>query len=304
MWCGTIQAELPVPAGVLARGAIGHAPEELARRAVAALLEEAELTPKPALVDRRGSGAHADLDLALMRRSALALRPTFAGLAHAARGQPPSPGLRSALARIGREGERAMLAATRGVNTHRGAIWALGLLVAAAAIEGPGATAAGLCATAGTIARHEDHAAPPSVTNGARACTRYGVGGARGQAAAGFPHVLHVALPALAAARARGVPETCARLDALLAVMAELDDTCLLHRGGTEALAIARNGARAVLAVGGTGEPAGRRRLARLDGELVARNASPGGSADLLAAALLLDGLDPSPPTHLSAWEV
>jgi len=117
--------------------------ERLADLAVDALIDEADLSPKPALVDRRGNGAHSDLHLGLMHASALALWPAFKEMAEAALvfGAVGLP-LREALGRIGREGEQAMLATTGGVNTHRGAIWALGLLVAAAALE-PQATRAG-----------------------------------------------------------------------------------------------------------------------------------------------------------------
>ena len=102
---------------------------ELSALAVAVLLEEAELTPKPALVDLRGKGAHHDLDLARLRRSALALRDGFAAIARAAADEVPSLRLRAQIGRIGREMEQPMLAATGGSNAHRGAIWALGLLV-------------------------------------------------------------------------------------------------------------------------------------------------------------------------------
>ena len=270
----------------------------LAALAVRALVEEAELTPKPALVDARGSGAHADLSLELMRRSAHALTGTFAALARCAAGQPPSHALRARLAAIGRSGERAMLAATGGVNTHRGAIWSLGLLVAGAAMSQPGAPVRQVAAVAGAVARHPDRFAPALSTNGARARARYRVDGAPGEAAGGFPHLVDVALPALTVARARGLAEPQARLDALLAVMCGLEDTCLLHRGGRRALETARRGAAAVLAVGGSSTRAGRRGLRRLDRALLALGASPGGSADLLGAALFLDwwSLIPAPP--------
>src|SRR5471032_578920 len=110
--------------------------EQLADLAVDALIDEADLSPKPALVDRRGNGAHTDLHLGLMHASALSLWPAFKEMAEVAIefGDVGLP-LREALGRIGREGEQAMLATTNGVNTHRGAILALGLLVAAAALE-------------------------------------------------------------------------------------------------------------------------------------------------------------------------
>src|SRR5262245_5739016 len=83
----------------------------LSALAVSALIEEAELTPKPALVDRRGNGAHHDLDLARLRRSARALQDGFAAIAKTAAGEEPSLWLREELGRIGRDMERRMLAA-------------------------------------------------------------------------------------------------------------------------------------------------------------------------------------------------
>jgi triphosphoribosyl-dephospho-CoA synthase len=118
---------------------------------------------------------------------------------------------------------------------------------------------------------------------------RYGVGGARGEAQQGFPHVINIGLPMLRDARTRGVPETFVRLDALLAIMAHLDDTCLLYRGGPTACNAAKDGARTVIAAGGTSTSEGWIALQRLDKTLLALNASPGGSADLLAATLFLD---------------
>jgi triphosphoribosyl-dephospho-CoA synthase len=261
---------------------------------VASLVDEALLTPKPGLVDRRGSGAHADLDLDVMLRSAWSLHGTFEAIAERAAGDRAGPTLREDLAAIGRAGERAMLAATGGSNAHRGAIWTVGLLVAGAAMDPARPAPRAIAARAAAIARHPDRLAPPRRTNGARACARYGVGGARCEAARGFPHVVAIGLPALRRARRRGAPEESARLDALLAIMCSLDDTCLLHRGGPPALEAARRGARRVLDEGGASTPRGRRALLRLDEVLLAQNASPGGSADCLAAVLFLDRLSGS----------
>jgi len=265
---------------------------DLSTSAVVALIEEAELTPKPALVDRRGNGAHHDLDLERLRLSAGALRDGFAAIARAASGAEPSLRLRERLGRIGREMERRMLAATDGSNTHRGAIWALGLLVAAAAQRRSESHPASIAATAAALARLPDRFAPRPLSNGERARLRFGATGARGEAQAGFPHAILVGLPTLRAARGRGVPEDCARLDALMAIMASLDDTCLLHRGGRAALQAAKAGAWDVLAEGGTASPAGLQRLHRLHDELMRLWASPGGSADLLSVTLFLDLLE------------
>jgi triphosphoribosyl-dephospho-CoA synthase len=160
---------------------------------------------------------------------------------------------------------------------------------------------------AGRIACFDDRHAPPQDTNGQRACERYRVPGARGEARAGFPHVTKIGLPALWSARARGAHDTCAQLDALLAIMSSLQDTCLLHRGGPPALRAAQSGARAVLAAGGCSSPLGWEALLRLDQELLALHASPGGCADLLAASLFLDRIraprrPPRALAEVTAW--
>jgi triphosphoribosyl-dephospho-CoA synthase len=265
---------------------------EIADLAVTALRAEADLTPKPGLVDRRGSGAHSDMDVALLYASAEALRPAFVDCASAATEMAVDIELRAVLGEVGRAGEQAMLDATGGVNTHRGALWALGLLAAGAARSGHADTA---IAVAARLAALPDPASARTTTaapsHGTLARSRYGVAGAQGQAQLGFPDVRRHALPALRAARRRGADEASARLQALLALMAELDDTCVLHRGGAEGLRAVRAGAGAVLAAGGCHTQLGRRRLTDLDRLCAARGLSPGGSGDLLSATLFLDAL-------------
>jgi triphosphoribosyl-dephospho-CoA synthase len=265
--------------------------ERLADLAVDALIDEADLSPKPALVDRRGNGAHTDLHLGLMHASALSLWPAFKEMADAAIefGDVGLP-LREALGRIGREGEQAMLATTNGVNTHRGAIWALGLLVAAAALENTAASAVTLCAA--RLALLDDRFAPRPLSHGAQVAQRYGARGAREEAQLGFPSVLQRALPQLKRSRALGHGEQNARLDALLAIMTRLADTCVLYRAGETGLQTMQLGAQAVLDAGGSASLGGRRRLHELDEQLIALNASPGGAADLLAACLFIDRLE------------
>jgi triphosphoribosyl-dephospho-CoA synthase len=261
----------------------------LADLAVRALIAEALLTPKPALVDQRGPGAHRDLDLARLLRSAHALHGSFRTMALRAQARAPGLALREELGATGRRAEQRMLEATGGSNAHRGAIWVLGLLIAALAGTAAGAPLAHIGAIAARLARLADRHAPRSPSNGSRACRRYGVRGARGEAERGFPHVLLIGLPTLCERRRHGGDESSARLDALMAIMASLEDTCLLHRGGWPALHAARRGARRVLSLGGTSTAAGWQALLALDAELMRRDASPGGCADLLAACLFLD---------------
>ncbi len=254
----------------------------LARAATVALLEELATTPKPGLVDGNDAGAHRDLCYDRLSTSALALESVFVELADVARSAPITRDLREEIGEIGRRGERTMLVASGGSNTHRGALWALGLLVVArSSLDAANADAIAL--RAGDIARIPDRFAKLEHSNGNAAMRRYGAQGARSEAAAGFPHVRTIALPALRA----GEPSP----NVLLRLMASLDDTCLYHRGGTAAVRAARAGARKSLALGGVATREGRRAIDRLDRALLARNASPGGCADLLAAAMFLTAI-------------
>src|SRR6202012_2117966 len=111
----------PLPAfecGGISR--ISPASQQLASLACQALIAEAELTPKPGLVDRRGPGAHHDLSLALMKQSANAIEPYFAVMAEYSQGHDLDGALRSHLAVVGRQAERAMYDATEGSNAHKG----------------------------------------------------------------------------------------------------------------------------------------------------------------------------------------
>jgi triphosphoribosyl-dephospho-CoA synthase len=261
----------------------------LARVATQSMIEEARLSPKPGLVDSRGNGAHHDLTLSLMERSARSLSPTFHALTLQSWKRPADIALRQLVGRLGREGEAQMMEATGGVNTHRGAIWALGLLVSAAAMHGMEGSSEEIAASAAKLAGLPDSSAPKIFSKGLRATRRYQVPGAREEAQQGFPHVMRLALPQLRRSREAGATEQQARLDALMAIMTSLSDTCVLSRAGLVGLETMQNGARSVLAAGGTAQAAGHEALAKLDKQMLALNASPGGAADLLAATLLMD---------------
>jgi triphosphoribosyl-dephospho-CoA synthase len=262
--------------------------EVLAQAAVTALTGQLALAPKPGLPDPRDLAAHRTrVDHSVLRWSAKALAPGLAAMAAAARRTgEPTPQLRTELGAIGRCTEHSVGLAGAG---HRGALWVLGLLVAAAALD-PRAGAKDMAAAAKRIAAHPDRRAPRRPSRGSSISAKYGAAGARGEARAGFPHVRR-ALDALAAARSAGADENEARLDALLTVMSTLQDTELLHTAGPIGLRHVQAGARGVLDTGGTATEAGREALQAFDTDLHALEWSPRGSAGLLAGALFLDSL-------------
>jgi triphosphoribosyl-dephospho-CoA synthase len=260
--------------------------ETLAQAAVTALTGQLALAPKPGLPDPRDLGAPAGhRDHCSLRWSAKALAPGLAAMAAAARRTgEPCPRLRAELGAIGRSTEHSVHLAGGG---HRGALWALGFLVAAAALD-PRAGARDVAAAAKRIAAFNDKGAPRRPSRGSSISAKYGAAGARGEARAGFPHVRR-ALDALAAARSGGATEAQARLDALLTVMSTLQDTELLYTAGPLGLRHVQAGARGVLEAGGAATEAGAEALAALDADLHAHGWSPRGSAGLLAGALFLD---------------
>jgi triphosphoribosyl-dephospho-CoA synthase len=277
--------------GLALRGQAGELSDAIGRQARAALVLEVETWPKPGLVSHVDNGAHSDMDAELLCRSADTLRPFLRDLALAG---AEGAGM-SRLRAIGVAAERAMLAETRGVNTHRGAIFGLGLLCAAAGYRG----ALGIRKSLGDLVSQrwgEDILSGPISlrSHGAMASRRYGAGGARAEAACGFPSVYEIALPALHAARKLArCDEEAVRVQTCMTLIADVTDTNLLHRGGAEGLRYAQDSASAFLAAGGVGRHGWRERAIEIHQAFVARNLSPGGSADLLAMALFVDRLDP-----------
>ena len=269
----------------------------LADFAVDVLIAEVNLTPKPALVDQRGSGAHDDLTLELMQHSALSLHSMFVEMAHAAyRYKACSQALREAIGDIGRKGEATMLLTTNGINTHRGAIWSLGLMVTATvlvSLRSKEVTAIELCRLAGQLAQIEDRFIPQSIlSHGQQVKKALGVSGAKEQAQQCFPAITQYALPQLYASRETQGNETSAQIDALLAMMTVVDDTCVLYRAGQEGLVQMQQGAQEVLNLGGYSTVAGKQAFEQLEQALLPLRASPGGVADLLATTLFIDRVE------------
>lgn len=260
--------------------------------AVTALIAEVALYPKAGLVSLIDTGAHEDMDASTFLKSAAALKGYFADMARAgAEGADFA-----ALNAIGRGAEARMFAATGGINTHRGAVFSLGLLAAASGV-----------ALTRNQTRAEDAchivsqrwgaailaaSVTPEKSHGARVRTLYGAPGAREEAAAGFPTLVLHTLPTFRATRENGGSRGAAALDAFYAGMAILEDNNLLYRAGPEGLAEAQAMADDFLRAGGILAPGGFARAEALHRHFTERRMSPGGSADLLAATLFLTAFE------------
>jgi triphosphoribosyl-dephospho-CoA synthase len=264
----------------------------IARLAVRSLYAELALYPKPGLVSLVDNGSHDDMNAETFLRSLFSLRRYFREICAA--------GMRDApfyvLKRLGIEAEKRMLRATSGINTHRGAIFCVGLLCAAigrCAARGillsPAAIRAVLLERWGQ-ALFAHTADGNAGSHGTRVVLRYAASGAREEAAHGFPSVFEVGLPALCRTLAAGRNMRLARVDALFSLMARISDTNVYHRGGIEGAATVRRHARAFVARGGTAAIGWQATALASHHAFVAARLSPGGAADLLAAVCLVHG--------------
>lgn len=270
--------------------------ELIAEAALAALLSELAAWPKPGLVSYVDTGSHSDMDAAMMHASAEALRPFFAELARAGQDGAQMRSLRA----IGLRAEAAMLRVTGGINTHRGAIFGMGLLCAAAGITAEVSSERGLRAPVrlGNIVMRrwaaEIMRGPiPLFSHGTLALRRYGAGGARAEAVSGFRSVYEVGLPALRQGRLlRPDNPDAALVQTCFALIAKVCDTNILHRCGAGGMHFAATVADSFLTQGGVGSPDWRTLAATVHTTFVARRLSPGGCADLLAMTLFIDALE------------
>jgi triphosphoribosyl-dephospho-CoA synthase len=260
-------------------------------------MSELMLTPKPGLVDRRNSGAHRDMNMLTFLASERVLSrwfPHFIEIGYCDAAVPAKDFL-SLLRPAGMLCEKDMLEATKGVNTHKGAIFSLGLLCSAAGrllANHIRLTRERLCAEvaeicAGLVSRELGRKITAS-TAGERIFRMYGLAGARGEAACGYCTVRSVALDVYDRLELAGFREDIVLLQTLLHLLAINEDTNLIARGGLAGLDYVRKYAGKLLKDGGVLVNGGLQKMLEFDDALIARNLSPGGSADLLAVTAFL----------------
>lgn len=247
---------------------------DLAERA---LRLELDTTPKPGLVDRQDNGAHKDMDYALMSKSISALRPYLTRLAvESAKDIDPAK-----IKEIGIEAEKAMLKATGGVNTHKGALFCIGLSVAAASCLACSTGAVEAYSFKELVSRAASEIPSAQGTHGAEAKRSFKAVGALENARAAYPELFADWLPYYLSLE--GDPFRCHKT--LLHIMTTLDDTNILHRRGEEGLARAKSEAARLL------EDFSESGLSSLNKDFIRENISPGGSADMLSLTIFINSI-------------
>lgn len=267
--------------------------ETVGTLAARALLDEVCTTPKPGLVDRRNSGSHRDMDMYTFISSSLALTPYFMNCVRIGQdtaAQAPAVTFEK-LRQRGLQAEQEMLRATGGVNTHKGAIFSVGVLCGAAGRlwkpevgweegklfeEAAGMTAAAMETDLKT--RHWN-------TAGERLYAAQGVKGVRGEIVQGMPSVTKLGLPIFRRELEKDADRNRAGMVTLLYLICCVEDTNMLHRGGPKKAAQAVEMVKQVLK-----EPTASA-VEALDDWFIRENLSPGGCADLLAVIYFVDSL-------------
>ncbi len=266
----------------------------IARHAVRSLYQELALYPKPGLVSFRDNGAHRDMNAATFVRSLFTLRGYFVAIASIGASEPGF----AKLQQLGITAEKAMLLSTGGINTHRGAIFTLGMLAAAA-----GSAAARHSYPSDKVLRdtivnnwsrdlRTVRIGPSSrASHGQLMAAQYGATGARGEALRAFPALFEVALPALRDALQRGADTQYALMHALFVLLASTTDTNVLYRGGADGQKFIHSNATRFLQQGSVFSAGWLMRAESFHRQCSQRNLSPGGCADLLAATCFVHQL-------------
>lgn len=276
-------------------------PYIIAHLATRALHAELDTTPKPGLVDKDNSGAHRDMDHALMSRSIRAIHPYFVRLALL--GFATDMPSHDDIVKTGIEAERAMFEATNGVNTYKGALFSMGLAVVAAtgkAWQGCSITPQALSAAISKLAfafpdTKGTHGSKAKQTAASETAT---FKGALDNAREGYPMLFNDWLPFYANLCKNGEPHALHLT--LLRIMCDLDDTNIVYRTSLAMMKQVKEESRDVLsrwseATHGTPQTDGGTNLDTILGDMnrsfVQRNISPGGSADMLSLVVFINGV-------------
>lgn len=270
----------------------------IAQLAVRSLLYEVSVTPKPGLVDRENNGSHRDMNFYSFLNSAAALWPYFyecacAGMEYTGSDADTLPELFQKLRIPGKMAENQMLHATDGVNTHKGAIFSMGVLCAAIGAARPEERKQPekileICASMTSGLTNYDYTGlteQTARTAGQRFYVRYGIRGIRGEMEDGLPVVSQYGLPLLEQLLAAGKSEDEAGAAVLLAIMAHMTDTNLIARSDVKTQKAVSSQAEKIMEKYSCPD---RGLLNWMDQQFIAKNLSPGGSADMLAVCWML----------------
>ncbi len=279
---------------IMSEGLLEYDATRAANMVKQSLIKEVRTTPKPGLVDLRNNGSHTDMTVSSFERSAEVLLDYFRDcfIIGSRNTSSSYETLFLELRNAGLKAEKTMFQATRGVNTHKGAIFSFGILCGAWGYlwtparpfpETEDILQASACIAQNSISA--DLNKPNGSTAGERIYLSNGVTGIRGEAASGFRSVLDISLPVYRDLLDRGYSASDAGAIALLHLIANIDDTTIYNRGGFDGLHFAKAQVKSLLEKEKMPSMAN---IEALDNMFIQRNLSAGGAADLLAVTYFL----------------
>lgn len=265
---------------------------------LSSLYEEVYTTPKPGLVDVVDTGAHKDMDVHTFEKSARVITPYLTRMFQVGARSQCTPGqLLDQIRPIGMEAETAMLRETSGVNTHKGAIYSLGIVVTAVGYclnMRLGSDIATVFDTVSEMTAEDSNKYFQTINQNTASSygdflyLRYGEKGVRGEAMLGYPLARKISLPMALHYQKIQLDKNIANINILLAIASQLCDTNILHRSSYNELEWFQWRAKAILDMGGAETACGMREIIKLNEECINRNISPGGAADYLILTIFL----------------
>lgn len=263
--------------------------------AVRSLYKELSLSYKPGLVSFIDTGSHKDMDAITFMKSIFSLRNYFKKIILAGSNNADF----SYLQFLGIEAEKKMLKATNGINTHKGAIFSLGILCAGVGLLHTKKIELNSQNLSKVIKDNwgdrilsYDNPNKTSISNGQRVKEKYGYNGARYEAANGFTTITKTALPALKNTMISLENEEASLMQTLFTLMKNLSDTNVVHRGGEDGLKFVQKTSSSFLNNGGVFQKSWKNEVYKIHKQFISKNLSPGGSADLLASSYFIYSLE------------
>jgi triphosphoribosyl-dephospho-CoA synthase len=268
---------------------------KISNAALKALLYEVSVSPKPGLVDRFNNGSHTDMDMFTFIDSSVALNTYFYDCAQITLDNHnlSYDDLFKLLRKRGIQADEDMLSSTKNINTHKGAVFSIGLLASAAALTYMNYgkfDSDKIFFEAGEICRHSflkdfDNIDYNNKTNGENIYLNHGIKGIRGEAASGFPTIRNQSLPFLYSLENTNLSFNDKCILTLIKIMSVADDTNIVSRGNVDSLSYVKEKSKSILDMPLDSQI---EEVHEFDKDLISKNLSPGGSADLLAATLMV----------------
>jgi triphosphoribosyl-dephospho-CoA synthase len=270
---------------------------DIASIAAKSMLYEVTCFPSPGLVSINSNGAHKDMDYYTFIDSTSILIKYLFEITKCSFSNKSPKSLFNEIRQIGIVGEKSMLKATKGVNTHRGMFFLMGICCAAAGKliyekKSFSNFRPLLIAMCSGIVENELITGKPkeTMTHGEKLYARYKTYGIRGQVESGLPIIFEYSLELYKSEIALNTNDRL--VHTLMGIMQFCEDSNVMYRHSKEVLCEVQAKARYIMELGGMTTKEGIAAINSLNHEFSIRNISPGGSADMLGTTVFIAAIE------------